>query len=47
MKTLEDFDRELDRGGRAWGNRHGKLLPSSLIVFSGLSRKGKYGPHQP
>ena len=105
MKTLEDFDRELGRGGEetlevpariaeqygvfpedasrgtrrsgaegrsdsatllnkapraelqparsadaaefsAWGNRHGKLSPRSLIVFSGLLREGKYGPDQ-
>ena len=30
----------------AWGNRHGKLLPRSPIVFAGLLREGKYGPDQ-
>ena len=30
----------------AWGNRHGKLSPRSLIVFAGLLREGKYGPDQ-
>ena len=33
-------------GFSAWGNRHGKLSPRSLIVFSGLLREGKYGPDQ-
>ena len=33
-------------GFSAWGNRHGKFSPRSLIVFAGLLREGKYGPDQ-